>query len=200
MAQRERTGQWLWFGVAFVALLLACWLTPAYDTSGKDVVDVWEKLSYYLTRIVFSLFCAVSLLLLFVPAVRRAMRGIRDRSLWWAPVAVLANVAVENAGKKLLHLPRPDGNSNGFPSGHAMASFLVAWLVATKYPRLAPLWYAIATAVAWSRVEVHAHYPYQVLGAALIGTLIGWSITTLVQKNEAKTTSSEVLTEPIPHL
>jgi membrane-associated phospholipid phosphatase len=167
----------LWFGVAFVALLVACWLTPTYDTSGKATVDVWEKASYYLTRIVFSLFCAASLLLLLVPAARRVLRGVKDRSVWWAPVAVLANVAIEKAGKSFLHLPRPNDDGNGFPSGHAMASFLVAWLVATKYPKLAPLWYAIAAAVAWSRIQVHAHYPYQVVGGALIGTLIGWSIS-----------------------
>lgn len=177
MTQRGRVGLWLWFGVAFVALLIVCWLTPAYDTSGKATVDVWEKASSYLTRIVFNLLCAVSLLLLIVPAARDALRGMKNRSMWWAPVAVLANAAIEKAGKLFLHWPRPDGNHNGFPSGHAMASFLMAWLVATKYPKLAPLWYAIATAVAWSRVQVHAHYPYQVVGAALIGTLIGWSIS-----------------------
>ena len=197
MVRRDRAGRWLWFGVAFVALLLACWLTPTYDTSGKATVDVWERVASHLTRTVFSLLCAVSLLLLLVPAIRNVLRGFRDRSLWWAPVAVLANVAVEKAGKSFLQMPRPNEEGNGFPSGHAMASFLVAWLIATKYPKLAPLWYAIAASVAWSRVQVHAHYPYQVLGGALIGTFIGWLISHFLQDKTSKNALSASEAAPV---
>ena len=49
--------------------------------------------------------------------------------------------------------PRPSGHDGGFPSGHAAAACALAYLLTERLPRLAPLWYAVAALIAWSRVE-----------------------------------------------
>ena len=71
--------------------------------------------------------------------------------------------------KTLTGWPRPLGAMDGFPSGHSTLAFGLAWLVAQMRPRLAPLWFALALAIAWSRVEVQAHFDYQVAVGALLG-------------------------------
>lgn len=174
---REKTGRWIYFAAALFALFVALWLTPDHDLNGKNVQSLAEIIAHNLTRIGFVLLVTSSVLLLLILALQNLKRGLRDASVWWTPVAVIANATIENLGKNFLDAPRPDSFQNGFPSGHSMASFLMAWLIATKYPKLAPLWYAFAVAISWSRVEIHAHFPYQVLGGAFIGTLIGWAIT-----------------------
>jgi membrane-associated phospholipid phosphatase len=177
MAQREKKMQWLWFGVAFVALLLACWLTPNHDINGKNTVDIFERMAHNLSHAINSVWVGLSLLMLLVPAAVRSFKAKFDATVWWVPSAIVVTVlVVDLIGKSHIHAPRPDGRP-GFPSGHATFAFVLAWLVAAKYPKLAPLWYAIAVAISWSRIEIHAHFPYQVLGGALIGTLIGWSIS-----------------------
>ena len=71
-------------------------------------------------------------------------------------------------------LPRPDGGHGGFPSGHSAAAFALAFLLTERIPRLSWVWYAIAAGIAWSRVEVGAHYPYQVVGGMALGLIVAW--------------------------
>lgn len=99
------------------------------------------------------------------------------RLLWWPLLAgVLTPLCVEGL-KRATRLPRPDGDPSGFPSGHTTFAFALAWLLARAYPRLAPLWFGVAVSIGWSRVEGHAHFPYQVLCGAFLGTVIGWAIS-----------------------
>lgn len=71
--------------------------------------------------------------------------------------------------KTLTGWPRPLGMMDGFPSGHSTLAFGLAWLVAQMRPRLSPLWFAFALAIGWARVEVQAHFDYQVAVGALLG-------------------------------
>lgn len=104
-------------------------------------------------------------------------RSGQKRYFWW-PVAVslLSALSVEGL-KRATGLPRPDGERTGFPSGHTTFVFALAWLLTQVYPRLAPLWYGMAISIGWARVEGHAHFPYQVLCGAMLGTIIGWCIS-----------------------
>lgn len=102
------------------------------------------------------------------------------RHLCWWPLAVGVGTFLLVEGlKTLTHLPRPDGAPTGFPSGHTTLEFASAWLLTRLYPRLAPLWYAAAVFVGWSRIEGDAHFPYQVLTGAVLGTCLGWLISRL---------------------
>jgi membrane-associated phospholipid phosphatase len=65
--------------------------------------------------------------------------------------------------------PRPSGSGGGFPSGHAATAFVLAFLLSSRYPRLAGIWYGIAVAIGWSRIEMRSHYLYQVVGGAILG-------------------------------
>ena len=115
-----------------------------------------------------------ALLVLAPPAISRVRA-----TYWWLGDLVLCNtIIVDGLCKQFVHLGRPGSPThNGFPSGHAAFAFGLAYLVSRKYPRLAPFFYTIAVSIAWARVEVSAHFTYQALGGALIGTLLGWGIT-----------------------
>ncbi len=104
-------------------------------------------------------------------------RSGQKRYFWWpVAVSILSALCVEGL-KRATGLRRPDGEPTGFPSGHTTFAFALAWLLTQIHPRLAPLWYGIAVSIGWSRVEGHAHFPYQVLCGAVLGTVIGWCIS-----------------------
>jgi undecaprenyl-diphosphatase len=56
-----------------------------------------------------------------------------------------------------------------FPSGHTASSFACAWVLTTKWPRMAPAFFALASGVGFSRIYVGAHYPGDVVSGALCG-------------------------------
>ncbi len=60
-----------------------------------------------------------------------------------------------------------------FPSNHAANNFAGATFLSYCYPALSPLFYAVASLVAYSRVYVGVHYPSDVLAGALLGLIFG---------------------------
>ena len=60
-----------------------------------------------------------------------------------------------------------------FPSGHATVSFACATVLFLAVPRLRVLLYALAALIAFSRVYVGVHYPFDVLAGAALGLLLG---------------------------
>jgi undecaprenyl-diphosphatase len=71
-----------------------------------------------------------------------------------------------------------------FPSGHAATSFAGATILAFGFPRLAPLFYVLASAVGFSRIYLGVHYPLDVVGGAVLGTLIAVALRLLVRRRQ----------------
>ena len=63
-------------------------------------------------------------------------------------------------------------HTGAFPSGHASSAFACAVVLAWASPRLRVPAFALAAAIAWSRVYVGVHWPLDVLGGAILGVLV----------------------------
>jgi undecaprenyl-diphosphatase len=85
--------------------------------------------------------------------------------------------------------PEPDAlvgvpQTGSFPSGHAATSFAGATILSFAFPRLAPIFLLLATAVGFSRVYVGVHYPLDIVGGAFLGAAIGIGLRFLVRRRQ----------------
>ena len=70
--------------------------------------------------------------------------------------------------------------SSSFPSGHTLAAFCTAVVLADTPAELAA-YLAFAGAVAASRVHLRAHHPSDVAGGAVIGSVVGVAVRRLAR-------------------
>ncbi len=116
---------------------------------------------------------------------RAALRGVLAISM----TSTLVNLPLKylarrqrparRSGARAPLLPIP--GSFSFPSGHSASAFAFTTAVAREDPRLLLLVLPLASAVAYSRVHVRVHYPFDVLAGATIGTGVGLTSNALIK-------------------
>ncbi len=79
-------------------------------------------------------------------------------------------------------LRAPFGGKLSFPSNHAANMFAAAAVLSAAYPALTPFFYSAAVIVSYSRVYVGVHYPFDVIGGAVLGSLIAFVIIRAARK------------------
>jgi membrane-associated phospholipid phosphatase len=141
-----------WFLVPLaVALIVIAWIdAPPLTRTGQLVLaSVAARLGF--------LFAAIAVPGLVVSIIKRLVGRAR-------PVAAHGDVFLYKFfGWRVEYA--------SFPSGHATTAFAVAVAMGVLFPRLRPLFWAYAVLVAVSRVVVTAHFPSDVVGGAIAGTL-----------------------------
>jgi YegS/Rv2252/BmrU family lipid kinase len=145
----------------------------------RRVVDLTlTRLSNGANRSVFWL--AIAGLIAIVggrPGRRAALRGVVSIAI----TSTLVNLPLKYLARRD-RPPRPRGDrplpitlpgSFSFPSGHAASAFAFATGVGLEEPRMLVPILPLAAAVAYSRVHLRVHYPFDVLAGAAIGTGMG---------------------------
>ena len=94
--------------------------------------------------------------------------------------SILVNQGIKrlfNRGRPLSNLSHPHAlrqpTTSSFPSGHASSAACAAVLLVDAQPALAPVWVALASVVALSRIHVRIHHASDVVGGLVVGTAIG---------------------------
>ena len=65
-----------------------------------------------------------------------------------------------------------------FPSAHTTFSFMMATLLANRFPRYRAIFFIVAAFIGWTRIYLGLHYPTDVI----VGGLLGYGITKLFLK------------------
>ena len=71
-----------------------------------------------------------------------------------------------------------------FPSSHAFNNFAAATFIYRYFPKLKWVLFITAFLISVSRIYLGLHYPSDVLGGAIIGSIIGYFFASLVQTLE----------------
>jgi membrane-associated phospholipid phosphatase len=165
--------------LGFIAIVLTYCAIVIYPTTDISVVEVSAHFFSGLGNTVFL--CAGFLALVIRGVIDREGRDVRLALL----VCGVVTIAVQST--KLLSatsLVRPSGGLGGYPSGHAAASFALAFLLSCRFPWLISVWYTVAACITWSRIPVGAHYPYQVYAGSVLGILVAVLLYEMVYPNK----------------
>jgi undecaprenyl-diphosphatase len=128
----------------------------------------------------------------------------RRRAVVGLAAAGFSSLLVSRAAKQAVARERPDDHldaavrtpsSSSFPSGHTLAAFCTAFVLADSDAQTA-VNVGFAAAVAASRVHLRAHHPTDVIGGAAIGSVLGLGLRPFVHlvtpgaKGRRRSTSS----------
>lgn len=80
----------------------------------------------------------------------------------------------------------PEQGGFSFPSSHAADAFAFVVFIGVYFPKARFPLLVLATLTAYSRVYCGVHFPADVLGGALFGSLLGWVFASLTKKYGAE--------------
>ena len=162
---------------------LILWILAAAVSQTGGLPEPWgTRVGQSISHAGHFLFLVTSLAaLLFGPLQKGESRAVRWLALGGA---LLGYLLIVEGLKAVVWLPRPGDYINGthtrgsgFPSGHTVPAFAVACLVAQCYSRWATPAFGMAVLIGYSRVEVTAHFAYQVVASAIFGSIVGVTVT-----------------------
>ena len=88
------------------------------------------------------------------------------------------------------------GSGYSFPSSHAVNNFAGATILSYYYPKQKWGWIVFASLVAFSRPYVGVHYPSDIIGGALIGTVCGLLVISVWHRLSTKVYGGKLLVTP----
>lgn len=95
-----------------------------------------------------------------------------------------SQLALTYSLKYIVDKRRPNGGRYSFPSGHTSSSFSSAAFIQRRYGWKVGLpAYLLAGYVGWTRIYARKHYPWDVIGGAVIGTGCAYLFTKPYEKN-----------------
>lgn len=154
VTQYGKSGWWLW-PTGLVLLALAWLETPAVPRFSRLVLAAWAvRLGF-----VFTAIAAPSLFVTIIKRVIGRARPLIDGGDIWS---------YHFFGWRVDHA--------GFPSGHATTAFAALVAAGAIAPQARALLWIYAVMIAVSRVAVQAHYPSDVIGAAIVGAAGAWLV------------------------
>ena len=112
----------------------------------------------------------------------------RRRAVVGLAAAGFSSLLVSRVVKAAVERQRPEDHleasvrtptSSSFPSGHTLAAFCTAFVLPDSEAGTAAT-VGFATAVAASRVHLRAHHPTDVIGGAVIGSVLGLGLRPIV--------------------
>jgi membrane-associated phospholipid phosphatase len=112
----------------------------------------------------------------------------RRRAVMALATAGFSSLIVSRVVKQAVERQRPDDHlsaavrnpsSSSFPSGHTLAAFCTAFILGESDAGTAAN-VGFAAAVAASRVHLRAHHPTDVIGGAVIGSVLGLGLRPVV--------------------
>jgi len=112
----------------------------------------------------------------------------RRRAVLALGAAGVSSLVASRAAKSMVARQRPEEHleanvrvptSSSFPSGHTLAAFCTAVVLAETDTQTA-VYGTFAAAVAASRVHLRAHHPTDVVGGAVVGTVLGLGLRPVV--------------------
>ena len=164
------------------AVAVLCFVVATVSLTG-GLPEPWgTRTGQFISRAGHFTFLVASLTaLVFGPRLPGESRATR---LLMLGGALLGYLIVVEGLKALIWLPRPDDylhgthlRGSGFPSGHTVPAFAVACLVADSFRRWRVPAFGMAILIGYSRVEVTAHFAYQVAASGIFGIAIGMAVT-----------------------
>lgn len=137
--------------------------------------------------------------IIFFVVIAASYRLLTQKGFWEITISCSLAIALSGLISQILKIiigrPRPGmlmpswelsffstaSDFHSFPSGHAAASFSIAFCLVHFMPRLKYLWIGLATAVSLGRVIGQAHFLSDIIAGAIVGLIS--STLSLAHKN-----------------